>query len=116
MIGYASWGSNDPARKHRFLHFKWLPGAIATEFVSYDGRTFREPPANWEISTWDNKRGWFVGAPQTLAADYIHEGATGASGQVFEPYLMFCPVRSSCCPPTIPGAHWRKASIWVFPD
>jgi len=91
VIGYASWGSNDPARKHRFLHFKWLPGAIATEFVSFDGRTFRQPPDSWELGNWDNARTWFASAPQSLTADYIHEGATGASGQVYEPYLGLCP-------------------------
>jgi uncharacterized protein (TIGR03790 family) len=91
VIGYASWGSNDPYRKHRFLHFKWLPGAIATEYVSTNARTFRQPPASWEIGSWDDKKTWFTGSPQTLTADYIHEGATGASGQVFEPYLSFCP-------------------------
>jgi uncharacterized protein (TIGR03790 family) len=91
VIGYASWGSNDPDRRHRLLHFKWLPGAIATEYVSTNARTFRQPPAGWEIGTWEDKRTWFIGSPQTLTADYIHEGATGASGQVFEPYLTFCP-------------------------
>lgn len=91
VIGYASWGSNDPDRKQRFLHFKWLPGAIATEFVSTDARTFRQPPASWEIGTWKDQRTWFAGSPQALTADYIHEGATGASGQVFEPYLTYCP-------------------------
>jgi uncharacterized protein (TIGR03790 family) len=91
VIGYASWGSNDPDRRHRFLHFKWLPGAIATEYVSTNARTFREPPASWEIGPWADGKKWFAGAPQTLTADYIHEGATGASGQVSEPYLTFCP-------------------------
>jgi uncharacterized protein (TIGR03790 family) len=91
VIGYASWGSNDTDRKHRFLHIGWLPGAIATEFVSFDARTFHPPPAKWEIGTWSDKSSWFEGAPQTLTADYIHEGATGASGQVWEPYLAFCP-------------------------
>jgi len=91
VIGYASWGSNDPDRKHRFLKLRWLPGAIATEFVSFDGRTLKAPPAGWELGNWGDQKSWFAGAPQTLAADYIHEGATGASGQVFEPYLSFCP-------------------------
>jgi uncharacterized protein (TIGR03790 family) len=91
VIGYASWGSNDTVRKHRFLHFRWLPGAIATEFVSTDGRTFRPPPANWDIGDWGHKGTWYADSPQSLAADYIHEGATGASGQVYEPYLDFCP-------------------------
>lgn len=91
VIAYASWGSNDTDRKHRFLHFTWLPGAIATEFVSTDARTFRKPPDSWEIGTWPDKKSWYGGAPQSLTADYIHEGATGASGQVYEPYLTFCP-------------------------
>jgi uncharacterized protein (TIGR03790 family) len=91
VIGYASWGSNDTDRKRRFLGFGWLPGAIATEFVSFDARTFRPPPEKWEIGDWNDKRTWYGEAPQSLTADYIHEGATGASGQVFEPYLAFCP-------------------------
>jgi len=91
VIGYASWGTNDTARKQRFLHFGWLPGAIATEFVSFDARTFRPPPQNWEIGDWNDKRTWYGDAPQSLTADYIHEGATGASGQVYEPYLSYCP-------------------------
>jgi uncharacterized protein (TIGR03790 family) len=91
VIGYASWGSNDTARKQRFLHLGWLPGAIATEFVSFDARSFRPPPPNWEIGDWNDNRTWYGDSPQSLTADYIHEGATGASGQVYEPYLTFCP-------------------------
>jgi uncharacterized protein (TIGR03790 family) len=91
VIAYASWGSNDPDRRHRFLDFQWLPGAIVTEFVSTDGRTLRRPPDHWELGNWKDPSTWFAGAPQTLATDYIHEGATGASGQVYEPYLEYCP-------------------------
>lgn len=91
VIAYASWGSNDHARKRRFLHFEWLPGAIATEFVSTNARTFERPPDNWELGTWGDRKSWFADAPQTLTADYIHEGATGASGQVYEPYLHLTP-------------------------
>jgi uncharacterized protein (TIGR03790 family) len=91
VIAYASYGSNDTDRKQRFLHFTWLPGAIATEFVSTDARTFRKPPDSWQIGTWGDRGSWYRDSPQTLTADYIHEGATGASGQVYEPYLQFCP-------------------------
>jgi uncharacterized protein (TIGR03790 family) len=91
VIGYASWGSNDPDRKHRFTHMEWLPGGIATEFVSTDGRTFLRPPDKWELGSWSDKATWFAGSPQSMTADYIHEGASGASGQVNEPYLTFCP-------------------------
>ncbi|HVW07589.1 MAG TPA: TIGR03790 family protein [Bryobacteraceae bacterium] len=92
VIGYASWGSNDSDRHERFLHFQWLPGAVATEYVSTDGRTFNRPPDQWKLGKWgDPQSTWFFGAPQTMTGDYIHEGASGASGQIDEPYLPYCP-------------------------
>ena len=91
VIAYAGWGSNDPARHQRFLGFTWLPGAIMTEFVSTDGRTFQMPPQNWTLGNWNGQNSWFAGSPQSLSADYIHEGATGAAGHVAEPYLGFTP-------------------------
>jgi uncharacterized protein (TIGR03790 family) len=90
VIGYASWGSNDGNRKRRWLGFQWLPGAIATEFVSTDGRTVKRPPDNWMFEGWDSKQHWFGGSSQGLSADLIHEGATGASGNVYEPRLQGC--------------------------
>lgn len=92
VIGYAAWGSNDTSRKHRFLHFEWLPGAIATEFVSTNARTFRQPPDQWELGgNWSDAKTQWAGSPQSMAADYVHEGASGVSGHVDEPYLQYCP-------------------------
>src|SRR5262249_3154365 len=91
VIGYAAWGSNDKNRHERFLHFQWLAGAIMTEYVSSNARTFARPPDNWNISDWKSPKLWFVGSPQTMTADYIMEGATGASGHVDEPYLVLNP-------------------------
>lgn len=91
VIGYASWGSNDKNRHRRFLGFQWLPGAIMTEFVSTDGRTFKRPPDNWNISDWGKRALFFDGSPQSLTADYILEGATGASGHTDEPFLIMTP-------------------------
>ncbi len=91
VIGYASWGSNDANRHRRFLGFHWLPGAVATEFVSTNARTFQKPPENWNISDWKSPKLWFAGAPQTLTADYLLEGATAATGHVYEPYLGLTP-------------------------
>ena len=90
VIGYASWGSNDSARKIRDVGFQWLPGAIATEFVSTSARTFKRPPDQWTYTTWQNRAGFFEGSPQGLAADLIHQGATGAAGNTYEPYLHTC--------------------------
>jgi uncharacterized protein (TIGR03790 family) len=91
VIGYAGWGSNDPNRTRRFLGFHWLPGAIVTEYVSTNGRTFQRPPDSWNIGPWKDGKQFFAGTPQTLTADYIHEGATGCSGHVAEPYLIATP-------------------------
>lgn len=91
VIGYASWGSNDTNRKERFLNFRWLPGAIATEFVSTNARTFTRPPRNWTIGTWDAKNTWFFGSPQSMTADYLTEGASASTGHVDEPFLAATP-------------------------
>jgi uncharacterized protein (TIGR03790 family) len=91
VIGYASWGFNDPDRRRRTIGFEWLPGAIATEFVSNSGRTFARPPQNWTLGSWKDPASWFAGSPQDLSADFVHEGVTGMSGHVWEPYLAFCP-------------------------
>jgi uncharacterized protein (TIGR03790 family) len=91
VIGYAGWGSNDAHRTRRLLGFQWLPGAIAAEFVSTSARTFRRPPENWTIgATWNDPSQLFDGTAQSLVADLIHEGATGASGNTYEPYLTGC--------------------------
>lgn len=91
VIGYASWGSNDRNRKQRDVGFRYLPGAIVTEFVSTDGRTFVEPPAGWQLGDWKDKGTHFAGSPQSLSADFVRQGATGVSGHVYEPYLAFTP-------------------------
>jgi len=92
VIGYAGWGSNDTNRHQRFLGFKWLPGALVTEFVSTDARTFKKPPDSWNLGTnWTTPAGLFAGSPQTMTADYLLEGATAATGHVYEPYLIQTP-------------------------
>jgi uncharacterized protein (TIGR03790 family) len=88
VIGYASWGSNDPARKRRQTGFQWLPGAVALQFVSTDARTLQRPPVAWQLGTWNDRSSWFAKSPQSLSADYLDEGATAAAGHVDEPYLQ----------------------------
>jgi uncharacterized protein (TIGR03790 family) len=87
VIGYAGWGSNDANRKGRWLGFEWLPGAIACEFVSTDARTFKRPPDQWAPTTSEDRQHYYAGSPQSLSADFIQEGATGASGNAYEPFL-----------------------------
>lgn len=117
VIGYASWGSNDPARKQRTVGFQWLPGAIMTEYVSTNGRTFERPPQEWTLSSWNEKdrAKWFKGSPQTLTADYVHEGVTGASGHVGEPYLAFTPRPDYLFPAYLSGRTLAESYYLAIP-
>jgi uncharacterized protein (TIGR03790 family) len=86
VIGYYSWGSNDPAHVQRQSGLKFSPGAIGAMFVSTDARTFTEPPATWKPSG-PNGGPNFGGSFQSLAGDLIRDGLTGVAGHVNEPYL-----------------------------
>lgn len=83
VIGYYSWGSNDPANRLRRTGLQFVPGAIAGTFVSTDGRTFNEPPPDWTPAS---SRVLGYGS-QSLAADLIREGITGVAAHVSEPLL-----------------------------
>lgn len=87
VIGYFSWGSNDPAITERNLGLSFVPGALAAIFVSTDARTFREPPAGWRTGQWSDPSTFFAGSPQSLTGDLVRAGVTGAAGYVAEPYL-----------------------------
>ncbi len=116
VIGYAGWGSNDPNRHQRNLGFQWLPGALVSEFVSSDGRTFKRPPARLEHRHVEGfASGWFAGSPQTMTADYIHEGATGCSGHVYEPYLEFTPHPDQLFPAYFHGRNLAESYYAAIP-
>ncbi len=115
VIAYASWGSNDPDRKQRHLGFHWLPGAIMTEYVSTNGRTFARPPDNWTIGAWGDSKANFAGSPQSLTADYIHDGVTGASGHVYEPYLQFTPRPNILLPAYYHGRNLAESYYLAIP-
>ncbi len=124
VIGYGSWGSNDKNRRRRLLNFRWLPGAIMTEYVSTDARTFKRPPDSWTFGNWGDKKTWFAESPQSMIGDYIHEGVTGVSGHVAEPYLGFNPRPEILFPAyfrgrnlaesyylSIPGLSWQNIVV-----
>ena len=87
VLGYYSWGSNDPAITQRTFGFGFVPGAIAGMFVSSDGRTFKEPPADWATAPWADPKKFWANSPQSLAGDLIREGVTGVAAHVAEPFL-----------------------------
>jgi uncharacterized protein (TIGR03790 family) len=89
VIGYYSWGSNDPNNRRRKTQMGFVPGALAATYVSTDARTFKEPPPTWTPSgNLNDRSSWFEGSPQSLIGDLIREGATGVAGQVAEPFLQ----------------------------
>ena len=87
VLGYYSWGSNDPAVHQRTFDLSFVPGAIGAMFVSTDGRTFTAPPDKWNVGAWDKPDTFHAGSPQSLAGDLIRAGITGVAGHVAEPYL-----------------------------
>ncbi|MBK8232445.1 MAG: TIGR03790 family protein [Candidatus Eisenbacteria bacterium] len=89
LVGYASWGSNDPSYR-RESRLRWEDGGIATAFVSTSARTLREPPPRWFPGPADDRARHFGGSAQSLIGDLIRDGATGAAGSVYEPYLDGC--------------------------
>ncbi len=118
VIGYAAWGSNDDQRQkegRRRLGFHWLPGAIATEYVSTDARTFQKPPDSWTINDGHGPGGNFAGSSQSLTADYIAEGASGASGHVYEPYLQFTPRPQYLLPAYYSGRNLAESFYLAMP-
>jgi uncharacterized protein (TIGR03790 family) len=116
VIGYASWGSNDRHHERRFPGFRWLPGGIATEYVSTDGRTFKKPPDSWTPSmNWSSRSVWFADSPQSMLADYILEGASGASGHVYEPYIHMTPRPDLLLPAYYSGRNLAESYYLAIP-
>jgi uncharacterized protein (TIGR03790 family) len=115
VIGYAAWGSNDSHRQRRHLGFEWLPGAIVTEYVSTNARTFSRPPDDWTFTSWKDRAHWFAGSPQSLSADSIHDGATGCSGHVYEPYLSYTPRPDLLLPAYYSGRNLAESYYLSIP-
>ena len=86
VIGYYSWGSNDPALRSRNTTLNFAPGAIAAMFMSSDARTFSEPPLQWTAGDSRDSQRAYAGSSQSLTGDLIRSGVTGAVGYVTEPY------------------------------
>ncbi len=50
-----------------------------------------------------------------MTGDYIHEGASGASGQVSEPYLTFCPRPDFVLPAYFAGRNLAESFYMGIP-
>jgi uncharacterized protein (TIGR03790 family) len=87
VLGYYSWGSNDPSLALRNAQLQFVPGAIAGMFMSSDARTLIEPPEKWRPGRKDDSEMFYRGSSQSLTGDLVRAGVTGVAGQVAEPYL-----------------------------
>jgi len=115
VLGYFSWGSNDPAIKRRHFNFGFVPGALAAMFVSTDARTLQEPPAEWELGSWQDRKTHFSGSPQSLLGDILREGVTGATGHVAEPFLDGTTRPQILFPAYMAGANLAEAFYRATP-
>jgi uncharacterized protein (TIGR03790 family) len=87
VLGYYSWGSNDPSNTERDPGQHFVPGALAAMFLSSDARTFTAPPDGWKPGGWQSRNAYYAASPQSLTGDLIKAGVTGVAGYVAEPYL-----------------------------
>jgi uncharacterized protein (TIGR03790 family) len=115
LLGYYSWGSNDPALHARRLELGFVPGAIGATFVSTDARTFRAPPMDWTVGLWTDRANYYAGSPQSLIGDLIREGITGVAGHVAEPYLDATVRPQLLFPAYILGANLAEAFYTAIP-
>lgn len=88
VLGLYSWGSADPENRVRTRGLTFAAGAIAASLTSFDARSLREPPTDWQPSVSSDKAAWFAGSSDTLIGDLIREGVTGVAGQVGEAYVL----------------------------
>jgi uncharacterized protein (TIGR03790 family) len=112
IIGYASWGSNDaynpgppyygevPAASGNVYPGNWLNGALVTDYVSTNGRTFLTAGQSYG---------------QSLIADLIRLGASGAAGYVDEPFLNACVRPNLLFPRFVTGYDAIEAYYMAMP-
>jgi uncharacterized protein (TIGR03790 family) len=115
VLGFCSWGSNDGRYPGRGPRYEWVPGAIATGFVSSDARTFHEPPPSWRPGPFRNQEAYFEGTPQSLIGDLVREGASGAIGNAYEPYLDACARPEILFPAYLAGYNLAEACYLALP-
>lgn len=116
VLGYYSWGSTDPQHRTRTVDLEFAPGAIAATFVSTDARTFREPPADWVPLEQTPRAPTFAGTRQSLTADLIREGVSGAAGHVAEPYLQSVVRPDALFPAYLAGFNLVEAFYLAMPS
>src|SRR5205823_7547716 len=115
VLGYYSWGSNDPAIRERHFNLGFVNGALAAMFVSTDARTLNAPPPDWRITGGEDATTQFAGSHQSLIGDFIRDGITGTAGNVAEPYLDASTRPNVLFPAYLAGANLAEAFYLAMP-
>jgi uncharacterized protein (TIGR03790 family) len=68
------------------------------------------------MGAWTNPAAFFAGSPQSLTADFIHDGVTGASGHVAEPFLQFTPRPNIVLPAYYRGRNLAESFYLSIPE
>jgi uncharacterized protein (TIGR03790 family) len=116
VLGYYSWGSNDPRNRARAFNLGFVRGSLASTFDSAGARTFQEPPEKWVPTGDANPATWFAGSSQALIGDLIREGVTGVAGHVAEPYLQSAVRPEILFTAYLGGANLVEAFYAALPD
>jgi len=113
-LGYYSFGSNDPSSLgSRVPAVEFAPGALAAMFLSADARTLAEPPAQWKPGPLATM---YAGSNQSLTGDLLRGGATGAAGQVSEPFLDGAVRPDILFPAYVSGLNLAEAFYSAIPS
>jgi uncharacterized protein (TIGR03790 family) len=112
-LGYFSWGSIDSTQTARIPPGTFAPGALASMFLSTDARTMVEPPATWKPG---GVGSMYAGSTQSLTGDLVRAGATGAAGQVAEPYLDGAVRPDILFPAYVSGLNLAEAFYRAIPS
>jgi uncharacterized protein (TIGR03790 family) len=114
VVGYFSWGSDDPALRRRAPGVTFAPGALAGMFLSAAARTFTAPPAEW-VPGQATSQGNHAGSRQSLIGDLIAAGATGVAGAVAEPFMDGAVRPDILFPAYVGGAALAEAFYRAIP-
>jgi uncharacterized protein (TIGR03790 family) len=71
-----------------------------------------KPPESWKLGDYNRPDSFYADSPQSLSGDLIHEGVTGVSGHVFEPYLGMTPRPDYLFPAYLGGRNLAE-SFWL---
>lgn len=115
VLGLFTWGPLDPAYRRRRSGLTFVPGAIAANLASFDARTFREPPADWQPTGSTDRTTWFEGSADALIGDLIRDGVTGVAGQVGEAFLRGAVRPDILFPAYLAGFNLAEAFYLAMP-